>query len=146
MGNRVAAIAVLSVSPSRRDHEYLESILGQSRWRLHCATSCQEAWKILHETPIDAIITERSFPGGLSWRHLVEEAAAMKEVLPVIVTARAIDDSFWMEVLSAGAFDLLTKPLDPDEVRRVVSLAWRSAQDARALKAACRPRATSAAM
>ncbi len=146
MANRVAAITVLSVSPSRRDHECLESILDQSQWRLHCASSCQEAWKVLHETPIDVILTERSFPGGLGWRDLLEEAAAMKEVPPVIVATRTVDDAFWMEVLSAGAFDLLTKPLDPNEVRRVIGLSWRSARDARALKAVCRPRAASAAV
>jgi len=60
---------------------------------------------------------------------------------PVIVTTRAVGDALWKEVLEAGAFDLLAKPLDPDEVRRVISLSWRSARDARALRAGCRPRA-----
>jgi DNA-binding response OmpR family regulator len=50
-----------------------------------------------------------------------------------------------MEALSAGAFDLLPKPLAPDEVRRVISLAWRGAHDVRALRAACRPRVAAAA-
>ncbi len=138
------SVTVLSVSPSRRDHEYLETILGQSKWLLHCASNCPEAWKILHETAIDVVITERSFSGGLGWRDLLGEAAAMKEVPAVIVTTRTVDDALWMEVLGAGAFDLLTKPLDPEETRHVISLAWRAARDVRALKA-CRPRATSAA-
>jgi DNA-binding response OmpR family regulator len=64
----------------------------------------------------------------------------------VVVTTRGVDDALWKEVLEAGAFDLLTKPLDPDEVRRVISLSWRSARDARALKASCRPRAVVSAM
>jgi len=69
----------------------------------------------------------------------------MQVAPPVIVTTRAVDDALWTEVLEAGAFDLLPKPLDPDEVRRVISLSWRSARDARALKASCRPRATALA-
>jgi DNA-binding response OmpR family regulator len=144
MTSRAPAIAVLSVSPSRRDHQYLGSILGHSQWRLHCASNCEEAWKILHESPIDVIVTERCFPDGLGWRELLEEASAMREVPPVIVTANTIDDAFWMEVLGAGAFDLLPKPLDPEEVRRVISLSWRSARDLRVLKAACRPRVAAA--
>ena len=145
MANRVSAITVLSVSPSRRDHEVLETILGQSKWRLHRASSCQEAWRILHQTPIDVIVTERSFPGGLTWRDLLDEVSAMREVPPVIVTARAVDDAIWAEVLSAGAFDLLPKPLDPEEVRQVISLSWRGARDVRALKASRRPDVAAAA-
>ncbi len=144
MANRVPAITVLSVSPSRRDHEYLESILGRSKWRLHCASSCQEAWKILHQTPIDVIVTERSFPGGLNWRDLLDEVSAMKEIPPVIVTTRGVDGALWAEALSAGAFDVLPKPLDPDEVRRVISLSWRGARDVRALKALRRPEVAAA--
>ena len=135
-----AAITVLSVSPSRRDHEYLASIVGQSVWRLLCVSSCAEAWRLLHQTPVSVIITERSFPGGLGWRDLLDEVSSMQVAPPVVVTTRAVDDALWTEVLEAGAFDLLTKPLDPDEVRRVISLSWRSARDARALKAVCRPR------
>jgi len=141
MANHVPAITVLSVSPSRRDHEYLASILGQSVWRLFCVSSCAEAWRLLHQTPVSVILTERSFPGGLGWRDLLEEVSAMQVAPPVIVTTRAVDDALWKDVLEAGAFDLLTKPLDPDEVRRVISLSWRSARDARALRASCRPRA-----
>jgi two-component system response regulator PilR (NtrC family) len=135
-----AAITVLSVSPSRRDHEYLASIVGQSVWRLLCVSSCAEAWRLLHQTPVSVIITERSFPGGLGWKDLLDEVSAMQVAPPVVVTTRAVDDALWTEVLEAGAFDLLTKPLDPDEVRRVISLSWRSARDRRALKAGCRPR------
>ncbi len=100
---------------------------------------------MLHETPIDVIVTERTFPGGLGWRDLLEEAAAMREVPPVIVTTRVVDDALWMEALSAGAFDILTKPLDPEEVRRVISLSWRGARDLRALKASRNTQAAASA-
>src|ERR1017187_6771593 len=140
MANHVPAITVLSVSPSRRDHEYLASILGQSVWRLFCVSSCAEAWRLLHQTPVSVTLAERSFPGGLGWKDLVDEVSAMQVAPPVIVTTHAVDDALWKDVLEAGAFDLLTKPLDPDEVRRVISLSWRSARDARVLRAPCRPR------
>jgi DNA-binding response OmpR family regulator len=134
MANRVPAITVLSVSPSRRDHEYLATILGQSVWRLLCVSSCTDAWKVLHQTPVTVIITERSFPGGLGWKDLLEEVSAMRVAPPVIVATRAVDHALWTEVLEAGAFDLLPKPLDPDEVRRAIGLSWRAAQDARTLR------------
>ncbi len=141
MANHAPAITVLSVSPSRRDHEYLASILGQSVWRLLCVSTCAEAWRLLHQPPVTVIITECQFPGGLGWRDLLEEVSSMQVAPPVVVATRGVDDTLWREALEAGAFDLLTKPLDPDEVRRVISLSWRSARDARTLKASCRARA-----
>jgi DNA-binding NtrC family response regulator len=135
MAYQVPPLTLLSVSPSRRDHEYLESILGRSKWRVHCVSSCPEAWTILHQATISVVITEDSFPDGHGWKDLVQEVAAMREVVPVIVTSRACGDALWMDVLAAGAFDLLPKPFEPDEARRLITLAWRYVQDVRALKA-----------
>jgi len=138
------ALTVLSVSPSPRDHEHMESILSRSKWRLECASSCQEAWTILHQAPIDVIVTERYFPGGLNWRDLLDEVFTMRDFPPVIVATRGVDDALWEEVLNAGAFDLLPKPLDPDEVRQVISLSWRAAH-ARGARFSVLERASAAA-
>jgi DNA-binding response OmpR family regulator len=139
MANHMPLITVLSVSPFRRDHEFLGTILSGSKWRLLCAQDCREAWQILHQVPVGVVLVERSFPDGLGWRHLLEETTSMKEAPPVIVAAREVDDALWAEVLGAGAFDLLAKPFDPLEVRRAISQCWRNREDVRILRTRLNP-------
>jgi FixJ family two-component response regulator len=42
----------------------------------------------------------------------------------VIVTSRLAGDGLWMKLLSEGAFDLLSKPIDPSDVMRIIHSAW----------------------
>jgi DNA-binding response OmpR family regulator len=44
---------------------------------------------------------------------------------PLLVTSRLADDALWAEVLNVGGYDVLAKPLDSEEVARVVSAAAR---------------------
>jgi DNA-binding NtrC family response regulator len=50
--------------------------------------------------------------------HHVQDAPAL------IVTCRLADERLWAEALNLGAYDVLAKPFDRDEVLRSVSLAW----------------------
>jgi DNA-binding response OmpR family regulator len=47
----------------------------------------------------------------------------------LIVTSRLADDELWAEVLNLGAYDVLAQPFDPDEVYRVVFLAWQHSKN-----------------
>ena len=42
----------------------------------------------------------------------------------MIVTSRSADERLWVEALNLGAYDVLAKPFDRDEVLRSVSMAW----------------------
>ena len=42
----------------------------------------------------------------------------------LIVADRLADDALWAEVLNLGGYDLLMTPFEPEEVLRVVSMAW----------------------
>jgi len=44
----------------------------------------------------------------------------------LIVTSRLADDRLWAEALNLGAYDVLAKPFNRDEVLRSLSLAWLS--------------------
>ena len=47
----------------------------------------------------------------------------------LIVTSRLADERLWAEALNLGAWDVLAKPFDADEVIRIVSIAWQHWQD-----------------
>jgi DNA-binding response OmpR family regulator len=106
-------------------------------YRTVWSTSCVEAWPLLHENPIDVVITEASLCDGLDWRDLVGEVAGMTEAPQVILMSRTVDDRLWLQGLEAGAFDILRKPLDSTELVRAVHSAWRRSRDLRLVREAC---------
>jgi DNA-binding response OmpR family regulator len=73
--------------------------------------------------PIDIVICECDLPDG-SWRDLLRYAEEYSEPLILIVTSRLADEALWAEVLNLGGRDVLAKPFDEQEVRRVLASAW----------------------
>ncbi len=47
----------------------------------------------------------------------------------LIVTSRLADERLWAEALNLGAWDVLAKPFDADEVIRIVTIACQHWQD-----------------
>ena len=138
MLNRRPALTVLSVSPYEGDHQVLRSIVSRSNWALLCASDCHDAWRLVHSAPVSVVITERRFPDGFSWRELTEEMGNMQDAPAVIVAAPSDSESVWDQAIAAGAFDVLVKPFQPDDVRRAISMAWQKSRDARVLRSSIR--------
>jgi len=128
-GNR--CVNLLSVSPVADDHIALEHILARpgwanysdSRWTLSWSATLGSATAALSQDRVPIVICERDLDGN-SWIDLLAEATALPEPPYVIVTSRLADEHLWAEALNLGAYDVLAKPFDPEEVIRVVSLAW----------------------
>jgi DNA-binding response OmpR family regulator len=114
---------VLSVSPIPDDHQALRQILDDPCWRVCVATGCLEAMARLTWDPIDIVICEGDLPDG-SWRDLLRDADEYSQPLILIVTSRLADEALWAEVLNLGGRDVLAKPFEEHEVRRVLASAW----------------------
>jgi len=63
----------------------------------------------------DAFLCEWCYEGG-TWREAVELIRRRVPELPVIVVCRTGGESEWVEVLQAGAFDLISAPFSEREV------------------------------
>jgi|SwirhisoilCB3_FD_contig_61_2837709_length_421_multi_2_in_0_out_0_1 DNA-binding NtrC family response regulator len=117
---------VLAVSSDPKDPEILESNL--KGWRVHRAATCNDAASKLRESSCDVVLCDNNLPDG-GWRDLLALLGALNAALPVVVMSSAADESMWAEVLRGGAFDLLAKPLEKEDICRVLSSAQtRSAQ------------------
>ena len=120
----VRCVIVLAASPLVEDYTSLQALFHYPNWRVHSASTYQEAEAALRENQVGVVICcESIFPDGHSWTELLDVAQAMKPPPPLLVADRLADDWLWAEVLRLGAFDLLMKPFDATEVFRVVSLA-----------------------
>jgi len=87
-----------------------------------------EALELLHEREFDLILTDVAMPRMNGLQFLERALPHLEGRIPVVLLSSVDDQRAISAALTAGAFDYLTKPAGPDEIRRVVEagLAQRS--------------------
>ena len=118
-------IRVLIVSAVDADCEQLRQILSPNKWMLFPVPTVEAARRQLRATAdvFCVVVCERDLLSG-SWRDLAGDLAAMPDPPFLIVSSQVADEQLWAEVLQVGAYDVLVKPFEPGEVRRVLTSAW----------------------
>jgi len=120
---------VFSVSPVAEDHVALDQILGGSKqthlkFNVLASATLASALAVLRKRRIPIVLVERDLPQS-SWRDLLQHAVRLPAPPLLIVTSRLADERLWAEAINIGAYDVLAKPFDVQEVCRVVGAAWR---------------------
>ncbi len=129
--NPTTKVTVLSVSPTPDDHTWLRHIFSKSgwseytvsQWNLTTSRTLESAMATLQRSTIPIVLCEADLMGG-TWREMLEESRHLSSPPLLIVTSRLADEHLWAEALNLGAYDVLAKPFDENEVVRIVSLAW----------------------
>jgi DNA-binding NtrC family response regulator len=116
------AHVVLSISPFAEDHAVLQQILGRARWQVEAADCCEAAFRLLRSHPVSVIVTNDALPDG-DWVRVLLHTQTQSRPPKLIVASRHADERLWAEALNLGGYDVLIKPFEAEEVRRVVSLA-----------------------
>lgn len=124
-------VVVLSISPTEEDHTALKRILSrpestastESKWTICPAVALQSALPVLRENPIAIVLSERDLVPG-TWKDVLAETLNLADPPLLIVASRLADEYLWAEALNLGAYDVLAKPFDADEVVRVLRSAW----------------------
>ncbi len=86
----------------------LQQILA-AHAELRWACNPQEMARHLSQGRYDAVFCARSLCAG-SWSEVVAQVRQISPELPVIILSPTADEKEWVEVLAAGAFDLLSLP------------------------------------
>jgi DNA-binding response OmpR family regulator len=139
--NGVRIVRVLSVSPIEDDHARLFDIFQRSHWNLYTdrtwalflGRSLKAAVDILRGGLVQIVISERDLLPG-TWREVLEHTLLFPVPPVLMVTSRLADDQLWAEALNLGAFDVLAKPFETDEVIRILSSAWRHWENRQEIK------------
>ncbi len=118
------SVTALSVSPTQDDHLALERIFGGFKWVLHKADCGASALSLLYRHHIGVVLCDGDTRRN-TWIDMLEQLMALRNAPLLIVTSRLADDRLWAEALNLGAYDVLAKPLDEQEVLRVVRAAWQ---------------------
>jgi DNA-binding NtrC family response regulator len=114
---------VLLVSASSEDEQTL-SRMPHSKWELQRVPTQQEALAFLESKSATVVICDENLADG-AWQDLRARLAGMEMPPLMIVAAAAADERLWAEVLSLGAYSVLTKPFDAQDVSHVLSFACR---------------------
>src|SRR6266699_5915638 len=86
------------------------------------ASSAEKALDIMMRAPQDLVVTDLSMPGMSGVDLLRKIRSEYPDTTVVLVTAYGTVESA-VEAMKLGAYDYITKPVDPDSLRRVVSRA-----------------------
>lgn len=119
---------ILSVGPVDEHAAALGEILQRSDWpadthaegRLFVCANFEECLSTVRKTRTPIVLCD----ADTDWRRLLEEFRELPEPPCLIVTSRLADDRLWSEALNLGAYDVLAKPFDRNEVVRVLTMAW----------------------
>ncbi|HEX7078463.1 MAG TPA: sigma-54 dependent transcriptional regulator [Candidatus Eisenbacteria bacterium] len=114
---RVDGVLIVDDEFSVRDS--LTHWFEKDGYRTGSAADGKEALRLLQEVPWDAVLLDIKMPGmdGLELQRRIRE---IDPELPVImITAFASVDSA-VRALKEGAFDYVTKPIDPDDLSHLV--------------------------
>jgi DNA-binding response OmpR family regulator len=118
----------LALTDDEELFEGVKRVLSHSRWQVHRAANLAEAARLLAEPPlrdkIAVALCGKSLSDG-GWRDLVTRLRGTGSSANVVVVDRGANDSLWKDVLDGGGYDLVPFPLDPHELFRVVTQAWR---------------------
>jgi len=109
------------------DEEPVRS-LSQALEKLQVATlrarTCGQARKLLSatDTPPDIVFTDTTLPDG-SWRELLAMGQGMQAPSRIVVVARTLDPSLYIDVMEHGAFDFMLAPFASDDLAHVIRCA-----------------------
>jgi DNA-binding response OmpR family regulator len=121
---RARTISLLSVSPVAAHHDELQLALRPGQWTVCKAQTLRAALAILMKRRFPVIVCESDL-GQDSWREMLRQIALLGSSPPsFIVTSRLADERLWVEALNVGAYDVLVKPFDVAELKRVLDSAW----------------------
>lgn len=108
---------ILLVLNSRLDVEQARRTLA-SDFNVMTAHSYRSALRELSLHSIDAIVCDEHLTDG-DWKDLVSRLVTSAQQPRVVVLATQLDARFWAEALSLGAYDVLLRPLNDDELARI---------------------------
>jgi DNA-binding NtrC family response regulator len=93
--------------------------LEQMEYDVHSAGSGDQALQLLRHSPYDLVLTDLKMPGMTGVELLRRIRVEYPETVVIIVTAFGSVESA-VEAMKTGAYDYLTKPVNPVELRMVI--------------------------
>jgi DNA-binding NtrC family response regulator len=117
-------LSALLVGEFPAERLLVHDIFQKCGWRLYEAPDRRRALQSLNRHPVQVVIGESDLPSW-NWQRMLHDLQGLDASPQLVVTSRTADEQLWAEVLNVGAYDLLARPFDREELERVVAAACR---------------------
>lgn len=114
--------AIVAMVANGEDRQVLIDISAQQGFQVHFAESPEKALDGIERLRAPAALVDRNWPGS-DWRTVVEELSLSPGRPCVILMSGVLDERLWAEVVGRGGYEILAKPLQAEQVVRVIKLA-----------------------
>jgi two-component system NtrC family response regulator len=112
--------SVLIIDDEAPQLESLKTFLSKRNYYVFTAESGEEGLKIAAGNLIDIVLTDYKMPGWDGMTVLLKIKELNPEIEVVVMTAYGTIETA-VDLLKAGAFDYLSKPIDLDELENILS-------------------------
>ncbi len=126
---REQSVSALLVGAYEKDRLLIHEIFQKLGWRLFEAHDRKRAMQCLQRNPVQVVITETDVQKW-NWKNVLNDLRGLAKPPQLIVTSPHADDYLWAEALNIGAYDVLPRPFQRDEVERVIASARRHFESA----------------
>ena len=124
---------ILVVENDRPDAAPLEALLQQRGWAVDPAGSTEEAMELLRHYEYDLVLADAA-GHGIDGIALVQRMRSARVAAPVMLLTAGNDADHRVKALSAGADDVLSAPVDKEELfARLSAIVRRSRGHSRAV-------------
>jgi len=124
-------VSLLLVGACEQNRHTVHRMARSYGWEVVEAAGCQSAIECLRNARASVVLCEDDLADG-DWKELLGEVETLDYRPRLVLASRFEHDGLWAEVLSRGVYDILLTPYAAEEMRRVVSLAWRETWEDRA--------------
>jgi DNA-binding NtrC family response regulator len=112
---------LLVCDPDPQDREMIRGYLKDSPIKVSFTSQADPLDTVLvRNSPFEAVLIDLSNPAQRSCDALVSAVKRVSPAAEIIFLSRLADEVLWSQVLSLGAYDLLPKPVERQELLRTV--------------------------
>ena len=94
--------------------------LLRQQFKVVCATSGEEALKILRAEKVSLLIADQHMPGMNGDKLLRESMSINKDIVRMIITGDTGTDTFISAIKEGGAIRVIQKPWDPNNLLQII--------------------------
>jgi two-component system, NtrC family, response regulator AtoC len=113
---------ILVVDDEQSNREALTLLLQSAGYKVHSASSGEEALSILQQTPFEIVITDLFLPGVSGIDILKQVKMDFPYINVIVITGQASAETA-VEAMKEGAFDYITKPFNFEKLKVQVAKA-----------------------
>jgi len=111
--------AILIVEDEPKMRRLLELNLGEDGFTTFSAGDAETGLKLLHDNPIDLVVTDLKLP-GMNGLEFLQAVKRQNEALPVVVMTAFGSVETAVDAMKSGASDYVLKPFSLTEMRMVI--------------------------